>query len=305
MSAIDVAVQTGLAYALLAMGIYITFRILNIPDLTADGSFTLGIAVSTVFTLKGQVAGGLLIAFLAGAVAGLITGFLQTKAGIHPVLAGILTMFGLQSVNLFIMGTPNLSMLNNKTIFEFVQGILPVLSNNIVKYVVLGVFALVSVLLLQWFFSTRLGLSIRATGSNPDMVRASSINVDRVKMIGFAVSNAFVALSGALVAQLQKGGDVNMGIGSITIGMASLIIGEVICGRRGVFVGLISAVVGSVLYRLILQFILDRDIPSYSQKLISAVIIGVALSIPVFKAKYKLGKVKRQAKRNYSKEPQK
>lgn len=297
MGATITALQIGLTDALLAMGVYITFRILNTPDLTADGSYVLGLVVSAVFTKSGHPWLGLLVALLAGALAGGVTGFLQTKAGIHPVLAGILTMFGLQSINLLILGAPNLNLPSGSTIFNIIKSILPQSQamTNVIMITVPAVFVLISVLVLKWFFGTQMGLSIRATGNNPDMVRASSINVDLTKMVGFAVANAFVALSGALVTQAEGSADISRGIGTITIGMAALIIGEVICGRRSVFIGLISAVVGGIVYRLILQVALNFDFPQYMFKLLSAVIIGLALSIPAFQKNYKLNRIKHNA----------
>lgn len=305
-----VAIQNGLVYALLALGVYITFRILNIPDLTADGSFTFGMAVSAVFTLKEMPELGLLLAVFAGAAAGCVTGLLQTKAGIHPVLAGILTMFGLQSINLFVMGTPSLSLLNNITVFERIGNVFPFMSNNVLRTLVLAVFAVAAIIILQWFFSTQLGLSIRATGSNPDMVRASSINVDLVKIIGFALANALVALSGALLAQYQRNVDISAGIGTVTIGMASLIMGEVLCivvellyGKKSVLLGLIAALVGAIGYRTILQIIINYDIfPQYAFKLISAIIIGLALSVPAIIKSIRLLVTKNKAKQKNQEE---
>lgn len=290
------SIQQGFLYALLALGVFITFRILNTPDLTADGSYTLGLAVSAVLATQGHPLLGLLAAVVAGAVAGCVTGFLQTKAGIHPVLAGILTMFALQSVNLFAMGAPNISLLGKTTAFTLVQSALGFLSANVVRTVLCLAISLLFVLLLRWFFATQLGLSIRATGSNEEMVRASSINVDAVKVIGFAIANALVALAGALMAQYQGYADINAGIGTVTIGLASVIIGEVICGRRSLFVGLISAVVGAVAYRLILAGALLLKLPTYSFKFISAVIIAVALAVPAIKKQINFVRVKRGGK---------
>lgn len=293
MNLFTVSVQQGLLYTLLALGVYITFRILNTPDLTADGSYALGLAVSGICSAQGHPLLGLLLAAATGMLAGGVTGFLQTKAGIHPVLAGILTMFGLQSVNLFIMGAPNISLLNSPTVFSLAQGLLPGVPAAVLRMALPAVFAIAAILLLQWFFSTQLGLSIRATGSNEDMVRASSINVDAVKMIGFALANGFVALTGALIAQFQGSADLNAGIGTVTIGLASLIIGEVICGRRSLFIGLVSACVGAVGYRLILGFALQLNIPAHAFKLLSAVIIGLALSLPAIKKAYLFQKAKK------------
>ncbi|MFV0412842.1 MAG: ABC transporter permease [Oscillospiraceae bacterium] len=278
------SVQLGFLYAVLALGVFISFRILNIPDLTADGSFTLGLSVSAVFAMNGHALLGILVAVATGAAAGAITGFLQTKAGIHPVLAGILTMFGLQSINLFVMGSPNISLIGKDTVFTLLQRVFSFLSGSAVRTLLPAVVCVAVVLALGWFFSTQLGLSIRATGSNEDMVRASSINVDGVKIIGFALSNALVAFSGGMMAQYQGYADSRGGVGIVTIGLASVIIGEVLFGKRGLLLGLASAAVGAVLYRLMLAFALKLQIlPTESFNLISAVIIGLALAVPAIK----------------------
>lgn len=287
------ALQLGLLYALLTLGGYITFRILNTPDLTADGSFTLGMAVAGVFTAAGHPLLGILMALPAGALAGTITGFLQTKAGIHPVLSGILVMFGLQSINLFIMGAPNISLLGRETVFTMVQGALPVLSPIAVKTLLPLAVCIAAVCLLRAFFATQLGLSIRATGDNEDMVRASSINVGVVKTIGFALANALIALAGALLAQYQGSADINAGAGVVTIGLASVIIGELFFGRRGLTLGFISAAVGAAVYRVVLALALQMRVPAHAFKLLSAVIIGVALGIPAIKRALALQKAKR------------
>lgn len=287
------SVQQGLIYALLALGIYISFRILNIPDLTADGSYTLGLAVSGLLTVSGHPLLALLVAPLAGAAAGCVTGLLQTKAGIHPVLSGILTMFALQSVNLFVLGAPNVSLLGRGTLFSLLLGLVPGANANLVRTVIALVMALAFMGLARWFFTTQLGLSIRATGSNEEMVRASSINVDAVKIVGFALANGLVALSGALMAQYQGYADVNAGVGTVTIGLASVIIGEVICGRRGLTIGLLSALLGALVYRLILAGALKLKLPTYSFQIISAVIIAAALAAPAIKRRIQFARAKK------------
>lgn len=292
------SIQQGFLYALLALGVFITFRILKTPDLTADGSYTLGLAVSAVLAMHGYPMLGLLAAVLAGAVAGCVTGLLQTKAGVHPVLAGILTMFALQSVNLFVMGAPNISLLGKSSLFTLAQKAFGFLGAGGVKTLLCLLISVLFVLALHWFFGTQLGLSIRATGSNEEMVRASSINVDAVKIIGFSLANALVALAGALMAQYQGYADINAGVGTVTIGLASVIIGEVVCGRHGILVGLISAVVGAVAYRLILAGALLVKLPTYSFKFISAVIIAIALAVPAIKGRIAFARAKKGGTRN-------
>ena len=277
------AVQLGFLYAVLALGVYIAFRILNTPDLTADGSFTLGMAVSAVLTAAGHPLVGLLAALAAGLAAGAITGLLQTKAGIYPILAGILVMSGLYTVNMFVLGgAPNLAI--PQTLFKAAYALFPGIDKAGRDMVAVGVsflFAAVCVGLLIWFFKTHIGLCIRATGNNEDMVRSSSINSDLMKVLALSLANGLVGLSGAMVAQLQGFADVNAGIGMVVVGIASVIIGEVVFGKRGVTVGLLSCVAGSFLYRLVLAFALRSNfLPAYALKLVSAVIVGAALAIP-------------------------
>lgn len=279
------SVQLGLIYGLLALGVYTSFRILNVPDLTADGSFTLGLAVSAAFTVQGHPFLGILVAILAGALAGALTGFLQTKAGIHPILAGILTMSGLYTVNLFVMGeSSNLTLIGKDTLFSAAYDLLPALGKNDVKLLVSFVFCALCFLALCWFFRTHVGLCIRATGNNADMVRSSSINVDAMKVLALAISNACVALAGAVLAQYQGYADISSGVGIVVVGLASVIIGEVFFGRRSVALGFLSAIVGSILYRIIIAIALKTEIfPAYALKLVSAMIVAIALSIPAVK----------------------
>lgn len=218
----------GLEYAMLALGVYITFRILNIPDLTVDGSFTFGLAVSAVFAAGGHPFLGLLMALLAGAVAGCVTGLLQTRWGIHPILAGILTMSGLYTINITVMGSPNISLINSNKFFTFLED---ALTKDGARYLTVGVIVLLCVGLLALFFKTSLGLCIRATGNNEAMVRASSINPNFTKMVALALSNGLVALSGGVLAQCQGYADINSGSGMIVIGLASVIIGK--CSLAG------------------------------------------------------------------------
>lgn len=292
------SLQLGLIYGLLAIGVYIAFRILDIPDLTADGSFTLGMAVSAMITVSGRPFLGLLAAIAAGAVAGSVTGFLQTKAEIHPILAGILTMSGLYSINLFIMGaSPNVSLIGKDNIFSLMTA--ANIDKELVKTVVSLVICLLVIFILIWFFKTNLGLSIRATGDNEDMVRASSINADMTKITALAIGNACVALSGAVIAQHQGFADINSGVGTVVIGLASVIIGEAIFGKRNVAIGLFSAASGSIIYRYIIALALKKSIfPAYALKLISALIIIAALSVPIVKRNFQLYKTRREAEKN-------
>jgi len=292
------SLQLGLMYGLLAMGVFISFRILNTPDLTAEGSFTLGVAVSAMVTGAGAPYLGLLAAFLCGMAAGAVTGLLQTKVGIHPILAGILTMSGLYTVNLAIMGaSSNVSLIGKQTLFQQLFAALAPLSKDGVKLTVGAALAALALGLLIWFFKTHLGLCIRATGNNEAMVRSSSINASAMKIVGLAVSNGCIALSGAIVAQYQGYADISSGIGILVVGLASVIIGEALFGRRGVTVGLVSAIAGSVVYRVLISLALSTNVfPTYFLKLISAVIVAVALSIPTVKANVAKARIRREGK---------
>lgn len=293
------SLQLGLIYGLLALGIYISFRLLNIPDLTADGSFTLGLSVSAAMTVAGFPFLGILLAIVAGAAAGAVTGILQTKLEIHPILAGILTMSSLYSVNLIVLGSrSNLSLIGSGTLFNQMPAGLP-LDKELVKTIIPLVFCFICTGLLIWFFKTHLGLCIRATGNNEDMVRASSINVDAMKIIALAISNACVGLSGAVLAQYQGYADISSGIGIVVVGLASAIIGEAVFGRRSVTIGLISAIFGSLLYRFIIALALKSSIfPAYALRIVSAVIVVIALSVPVIKRQFQLNNMRKKAQRD-------
>jgi putative tryptophan/tyrosine transport system permease protein len=291
--------QLGLIYGLLALGIYISFRILNIPDLTADGSFTLGLSVSAAMTVAGHSFLGILLAIVAGAAAGSVTGLLHTKLGIHPILSGILTMSSLYSVNLFVLGSrSNLSLIGKDNVFSQMLSLLPS-DKELVKTIIPLIFCFICAGILIWFFKTHLGLCIRATGNNEDMVRASSINADTMKIIALAISNACVGLSGAVLAQYQGYADISSGIGIVVVGLASAIIGEAIFGRRSVTLGLLSAIFGSLIYRFIIAAALKSSIfPAYALRVVSAVIVVIALSIPVIKRHIQLSNMRKKAQQD-------
>ena len=249
------ATELGLVYGLMVLGVYITFRILKIPDLTVDGSVVLGMSVTAVVTNHGFPILALFLAALAGMAAGTVTGFLQTKLKIPPILAGILTMSGLYSINLLIMnGSPNVSMLGTNTVFSMLinaTGVSKHAGNIIVGALVCGLVVLV----IELFFRTRLGLYIRATGDNEEMVRSSSINADMSRIQGIMLSNALVAFSGALLCEQQRYADLNFGSGMLVVGLASVIIGQAFLGRRSVTGGLISAVLGSLAMVLLVAYL--------------------------------------------------
>ena len=278
------SIQLGLLYALMAMGVYVSFRVLDTPDLTVDGSFTLGMAVSIMVALTGHPVIAIVAATVCGAISGFVTGFLQTKLKIDGILAGILTMYGLYTVNMFIMGgKSNISILGKDTVFSLFET-LTGLSSNASKLILALLFVIAFIVILDVFFKTPLGLAIRATGDNEDMVRASSINADYTKNVGFCLGNGLVALSGALIGQYSLFADAMYGVGIAVMGLASVIIGERIFGQKSVFIALIAASVGSVIYRIIIAAALKVEIlPAYGLKLVSALIVALAICIPYIK----------------------
>ncbi len=299
------AVQLGLLYGIMALGMYVSFRILNVPDLTTDGSIILGMSVCAVLSAAGHPYLGLLAAVLSGALAGAASGLLQAKIGIHPVLSGILVMTSLYSVCLFVTGgKSNVSLNTSQTFFtqlrDLFEKLLPDMDSVLVKNIAYTVgsllFAIILAAALAVFFKTRSGITIRATGDNEDMVRSSSINAALTKCVGLAIANACVALSGALISQYQLYFDAGFGTGMSVIGLASVIIGETVCGRRSVTVGLISAFVGSIIYRIIVAAALKVELlPTYGFKLVSALIVVVALAAPKIKEAAGIRRIRKNA----------
>ena len=280
------ALELGCVYALVALALFLSFRVLNIADMTTDGTFTLGCAVSATVAVAGHPILALPAAMLAGAAAGSVTALLQTRFRIPSILAGIITNTGLYTVNLAVMGfSSNVNMLKTDTIFSLLK---PVLGTSY-KLVPAFVITLMAGLFLIFFLKTRLGLSIRATGDNADMVRASSINTAFTVTIGLCMSNALTALSGAVLAQYQKTADINLGTGMVIIGLASLIIGETIMPKGKMWMKVVGAILGSVVYRFIIAIALRLDLPSECLKLISAVIVALAIGLPAMKAAKKGG----------------
>ncbi|MDR1821858.1 MAG: ABC transporter permease [Oscillospiraceae bacterium] len=268
------AYELGAIYAVMALGVFISYRTLDTPDLTVDSSFTLGAACSAVFALAGHPVIGLLVGFLAGGAAGAITALLNTKLKIAALLSGILMMLGLYSINLRIMGQPNISLARAANIFSIADKI----PNG---KIILSTGLLIIVVVALWLFlNTKLGLALRATGDNEHMVRASGVDTDTMKLIGMAVANALVALSGSVMAQQQKFTDLNMGVGMVVIGLASVIIGEVIFGTRPILRRLIAVALGSVVYRAVIGAAMQLGLPASDMKLITAVIVIVALALP-------------------------
>ncbi len=281
---IQTALQLGCVYSFVALALFLSYRVLGIADLTTDGCFVLGMAVSVSFAASGNPVLGIFMGILAGGVAGLVTAILQTRLGVPSILAGIVTNTGLYTVNLMAMGwSSNLSLLKSETIFTlFKKTGLAGSWNTIV--LVLCIVILV-MLMMKWFLSTRLGLSIRATGDNQDMVSASSINPKFTIMIGLILSNALTGLSGALAGQLQKSSDINAGTGIVTVGLATLIIGEtLINGKKSIGRNILACFIGNVVYRCIYAFILQSHIiPIEGLKLMTALVVTLAIAIPYLK----------------------
>ena len=282
------ALELGCIYALVALALYLSYRTLNIADMTTDGAFTLGCAVSATVAVAGHPVLAIPAAMCAGALAGFITAFLQTKLRIPSILAGIITNTGLYTVNLAVMGfSSNVSMLKAQTIFVPLKPIL----GAYYRLVPSALLAALAAVLLILFLRTRLGLSIRATGDNPDMVRASSINTAFTITVGLCIANSLTALSGAVLAQYQKTADINLGTGMVIIGLASLIIGDTLTPKGKLGIKVLGAVLGSVIYRFIIALALRLDLPSECLKLISAVIVALAIGLPAIGLK-KGGKAK-------------
>ena len=276
------ALELGCIYALVAMALFLSFRVLNIADMTTDGAFTLGCAVSATMAVAGHPILGLFAAMIAGSAAGFITALLQTRLGVPSILAGIITNTGLYTVNLAVMGfSSNVPMLKTTTIFTMMEDLLG--EEFPTKLLLSAVITVVVCALLILFLGTRLGLSIRATGDNPDMVRASSINTAFTITVGLCVANSLTGLSGAVLAQYQRSADINLGTGMVVIGLASLIIGETLFGHGGLWTKAVSAVVGSIIYRFIIAIAMRANLPSEALKLISAIIVVLAISMPAIK----------------------
>jgi len=293
------ALTIGLILSLLALGVYISFRIFNFADITADGSITLGAAVAAVLAVGGVNPWlAIVVVFLAGMAAGAVTGILHAKCGIHGLLSGILVMTALYSINLHVMGKSNVPLLDNShtlfSVFAWAKAV-PRLQfwgwelDAWDAWQLVGSLAVVTLVALAvyFFFRTALGTAMRATGDSPDMIRALGVNVGNMIILGLAVSNGLIALSGALLAQFQGFADVQMGIGMVVWGLASVIIGEALVGRGGLGLTIVGAVMGSILFRLLLAIALRWGLNPNDLKLVTAVFVFAALVLPALLAKSK------------------
>ena len=291
---IDLLVPTtaqGLLWAVMALGVYITYRVLDVADLTVEGSFPLGAAVAASMLAAGfGPIPSFIGAAVAGMLAGVVTAILHTKMKIPALLAGILTMIALYSVNLRVMGKANLSLLGTDTTFTIIRNMFGL--NSAHTTLVVGVLATVLVaVFMYWFFGTEIGAAIRATGFNQQMIRAQGVNTDVTIMLGLLISNALVAISGALVAQSNGFADVGMGTGTIVIGLASVIIGEVLFGTRSFKNCIISVILGSVVYRIVIAAVLQMGMPPNDLKLFTSILVAFALAMPLIKSKFGSRKV--------------
>lgn len=278
------SISQGLLWSIMAIGVYITFRILDVADLTAEGSFPLGAAISTSLIINGVAPWlSVIIAMFGGMLAGFVSGFLYTKWKIPALLSGIITMTGLYSINLRIMGQANITLLGEATIIRTIESFGFSKTNAVL---IVGTIAVALVILiLRLFFHTEIGLAIRSTGDNNEMSEANGIRTNVMKVIGYMLSNGLIALSGGLLAQNNGYADISMGIGTIVIGLASIIIGEVILRNLTIAKRLITVVIGSIIYRLLIGLVLELNVDPQDLKLFSALLLALALRLPVFKEK--------------------
>ena len=300
LSTIQTALELGVIYSLVALALFLSFSMLNVCDLSTDSCFTLGCAVGATVSIAGHPILAIFAAMLAGILSGYITALLQTKLGVESILAGIIVNTGLYTINIFIMGKSILNMNKTTTVFTMVKDLLagtPL--ENWSRFLVAIVFVGIVALLLALFLHTRLGLSIRATGDNEDMVKASSINPNLTIIVGLCVANAMTALGGCLLGEYQKSCDINMGTGMVTIALASLIIGETLLGRGSIPVRIVGVIFGSCLYRVIVAIAMRFNLPASALKLVSALIVAIAIASPTLRQLVGFQKLKWKRKAQY------
>lgn len=278
------AASQGMLWSLLAIGVFLTYRILDIADLTAEGSFPLGAGIAAISITNGlSPLTASFLGFIGGALAGLVSGLLHTKLKIPALLAGIITMTGLYSITNRIMGAPNIALLGESTVFTWLQDL--GMTKNTAVICAGVIFTVVVIFLLFLFFQTEIGLAVRATGDNLAMSEANGINTDNMKIIGYMVSNGCIALSGALLAQNNGFADLNSGVGTIVIGLASIIIAEVLFRNKSLLFRLITIVIGAIIYRFILALVFEFNVEPSDSKLASAIVLIICLSLPQIRSK--------------------
>lgn len=284
---IETALELGLICSLTTLALFLSYSMLNVCDLSTDGCFTLGACVGAVVAIAGHPYLAIVAAMAAGIISGFVTAFLQTKMGVDSLLAGIIVNTGLYSVNIAVMGNTSLLNMNKtETVFTIIQSLLKgTILENYYKLVVVLIFVILVALFLILFLKTRLGLAIRATGNNPDMVKSSSINPVFTTIVGLCVANAFTGLSGCLLAQSQKSVNIDIGSGMVTVALASLLIGRTFVKSRSIVFRLVGVVFGSFVFRLVYTIALRFHMPAYMLKLVSSVIVVIAISGPYLKTK--------------------
>ena len=300
LNVLQTALELGCIYGLVALALFLSYSILNIADLSTDGCFTLGCAVACQVALTGHPILALAAAMAAGVCSGFVTAFLQTRLGVESIMAGIIVNTGLYTINIFIMGKSILNLNKTTTVFTMVKDWLagtPL--ENWSRFIVAIVFVGIVALLLAFFLHTRLGLSIRATGDNEEMVKASSINPNLTIIVGLCVANAMTALGGCLLGEYQKSCDINMGTGMVTIALASLIIGETLLGRGSIPVRIVGVIFGSCLYRVIVAIAMRFNLPASALKLVSALIVAIAIASPTLRQLVGFQKLKWKRKAQY------
>ena len=282
---LQTALELGLISSLTVLALFLSYSMLNVCDLSTDGCFTLGAVVGAAVAISGHPYLSIPAAMLAGVASGFITAILQTKMGVNSLLAGIIVNTGLYSVNIAIMGGSSILNMNKAdTVFTAVKSALAKINlSEQYKLIVAAAAVIIIAVLLGLFLKTRLGLAIRATGDNPDMVRSSSINPEITTTVGLCIAGSFTALSGCLLAQYQKAADISIGQGMVTIALASLLIGSTVLGRGGIFLRAVGAVLGAIIFRLVYTIALRLDMPAFMLKLVSAVIVVLAISVPYLK----------------------
>ena len=299
LSIVQTALELGCIYSLVALALFLSFSILNIADLSTDGCFTLGCAVGAVVTAAGHPVLALFAAMGAGICSGFITAFLQTRMGVPSIFAGIIVNTGLYTINIMVMGSSLVNLFACDRIFSLAKGkIAASWYDDWYKFLIVFLIVLLIGIVLSWFLNTRLGLSIRATGDNEYMVRASSINPLFMITVGLCVSNALTALSGAILGQYRKSCDINLGTGTVTTALASLMIGEILIKKGGIFKKVIGVILGSCLYHFIYSVALRIEVPAEAFKLVSAVIVTAAISFPYLKEQFIFQKQKNSLIRN-------
>ncbi len=300
---IQTALELGIIYSLVALALFLSFSMLNVCDLSTDSCFTLGCAVGSTVAIAGHPILAIFAAMAAGILSGYITALLQTKLGVESILAGIIVNTGLYTINIFIMGKSILNLNTTTTVFTLAKDLLadtPLADWS--RLIVALLFVAIITILLALFLHTRLGLSIRATGDNEDMVKASSINPSLTIIVGLCVANAMTALSGCLLGEYQKSCDINMGTGMVTIALASLIIGETLLGRGSIPTRILGVIFGSCLYRVIVAIAMRFNLPASALKLVSAIIVAVAIASPTLRQMVGFQKIKWRRKNQYAKQ---